>query len=120
MPTTACPAQLAKVILSSRRFGHPLEVQVPSIEAAMPEPEPDAMTMQERRVVEFPYIGVARKAVMPLDTVMLVCVQEELAPVAAGPDWGVPVPIIVMPMWLGTVIPVVDQVQVPLGMLMTS
>jgi len=86
----------------------------------MPELVPDAMTMQESRVVEFPNVGVARKAVTPLAKVMLVCVQAELAPVLLAPDWGVPLPIIVMPIWLGTIMPALDQVQAPLGMLMTS
>ena len=106
-------------MLSIRRFGHPSKVQLPRTEAATPEPEPDAMVMQESRVVEFPYAGVIRNALMPPETVMLVAVQEELAPVVDEPEFGVPSPMMVIPMPLGTVSPVL-QVQEPDGILITS
>jgi hypothetical protein len=102
-----------------RRLGQPLKAQVPNIEAAMPEPEPEDICIQEIRVVAFPYAGVGRNAVMPSDTVMLVAVQEELAPVVEEPELAVPLPMMVIPMLLGNVIPLV-QVQVPDGILIKS
>lgn len=84
----------------------------------MPEPEPDEMTMQERRLVEFPYEGVIRNAVVPLLTTIVVPLQDEDAPVVLAPELGVPEPAMVIPMLL-TVTPEV-QVQLPEGMLTVS
>jgi hypothetical protein len=50
---------------------------------------------------------------------MTVLEQDELAPVVAGVLFGEPLPIIVIPMPPGTVIPPV-HVQVPAGMFMVS
>jgi hypothetical protein len=85
----------------------------------MPEPEPEVMTMQERRLVEFPYEGAIRKAVMPLVTVMAVPLQDEDAPVVVGSELGVPLPAMVIPILLGTFTPEVQE-QLPAGMLMVS
>ena len=50
---------------------------------------------------------------------MTVAEQDELAPIVAGVLFGEPLPIIVMPMPPGTLIPPV-HVQVPAGMFMVS
>lgn len=101
-------------MLSTRRFGQPLDVHLPRTLKATPEPLPEAMFMQESRVVEFPYSGSKVKSVTPPVTVIDVLVQDEDAPVVPEPDCGVPVPVIVIPMPEGTVIPL-DQVQEPEG-----
>jgi len=52
-------------------------------------------------------------------SVITVTVQEALAPVVAAVEFGVPVPVIVIPMPGGTTMPLV-HVQDPAGMMMVS
>src|ERR1700733_5806688 len=90
------------------------------METPMPDPEPEAMTIQERRLVELPKAGAIRKAIMPLVTVIVVSLaQDEEAPTVVGSELGVPFPVMVIPMPLGTLMPEA-QVQFPEGMLMVS
>lgn len=72
--------------------------------------------MQEMREVELPYLGPIKN--MPDPEVMLsisaVAEQEADAAVVLAPLLGVPLPMIVMPIFDGTAIPLV-HVQVPDG-----
>ena len=121
------PAQLeGPVILSMRRFGHPLDVQVPITWIGLDEfPFAPLGTnfMQEIRVVAAPKTGVKENigafAVGVAVYVISVALQEELAPLVDGLESGAPLPIIVIPILLGTAIPVA-HVQRPGGSWMVS
>jgi len=76
--------------------------------------------MQEIRVVEFPKLGRAVNTVIP-ETVIDVAPQDALGPNVEAVAFGVPVPVIVIPMLLGMVMPgLVDQVHDPAGITMIS
>jgi len=79
------------------------------------------ISIQETRDVELPYSGdILIKLPDESSSVITVPIaQEELAPVVVAVELGVPLPMIVIPILLGTVIPVV-QVHEPLGILMVS
>jgi hypothetical protein len=77
------------------------------------------MSMHEILDVEFPYLGCIVNPLIPPETVMVVPLQEELAPVVEAVELGVPAPTIEIPMLLGTVIPVV-QLHDPEGILIVS
>jgi hypothetical protein len=72
--------------------------------------------MHESRVVELPYRGLNDNMLAgPVVQVITVpAAQDEEAPVEAGVEFGVPLPWMVMPILLRTVIPVV-QAQFPGG-----
>jgi hypothetical protein len=74
--------------------------------------------MQETRAVEFPKVGYIVRAV-PLEIVMAVWLQDELGPVVPAVELGVPLPVMVIPMFLGTLMPL-DQVHDPAGIWITS
>jgi hypothetical protein len=83
-------------------------------------PVPGSMLIQEIREVELPNVGLIRKiAFPPALSVIVVAVQDAEAPVVLGVLFGVPLPMIVIPIPLGTVIPAV-QVHVPAGILIVS
>ena len=76
--------------------------------------------MQDSRVVEFPYSGATTKAVKVPDRVRVVPLpQEAEAPVVEPSEFGVPFPLIVMPIFDGTLMPEF-HVQEPAGMTMMS
>ena len=110
------------VRLSSLKFGHPLDVQVPLIctgedLGVLPL---GAISMQERRMVAFPYTGEKEnKAPLLMLSVICVAVQDESGRNADGLPEGVPVPMIVIPMPPGTTMPLV-QMQVPDGITIVS
>ncbi len=79
IPALAWPAQLEKVMLSIRRLGQPLAVQLPKIDVPILLPEPYPRVMQEIREVGFPKLGVILNAVTPA-SVMVVLLQEADAP----------------------------------------
>lgn len=109
-------------MLSIRRFGHPLEVQVPRTLKAMAGPELYTMVIQERRVVELPYCGVKANALVVAVGARVRVVslaQDEDGAAVLDPEFGVPAPVIVMPIFDGTVIPLV-QVHEPDGIWITS
>jgi hypothetical protein len=62
--------------------------------------------MHDSRDVELPYVGYIRKPFAPVK-VIVVALHDADAPVVAAALFGVPLPLIVMPMLGGTVMPVV-------------
>jgi hypothetical protein len=75
--------------------------------------------MQEMRDVEFPNCGAILKPTT-LAKVMLVPLHEALGPNVAAVELGVPVPVIVMPIPDGTVMPLAHVVGEHGGMMMMS
>src|ERR1700690_4097000 len=76
--------------------------------------------MQDRRVVEFPYCGEKEKAVkLPASVIVVFAAQEADGAVVVASEFGVPFPVMVMPMFDGTTMPE-DHAHVPAGMLMIS
>ena len=73
--------------------------------------------IQETREVEFPKVGDID--IKPADVEMAVAAHEVGAPSVPGEPLGAPLPVIVMPMLEGTIIPVV-QVHEPAGMTIVS
>ena len=103
------------MILSRRRLGQPLDVQVPTTEMGDTVFPEGNSSRHESRVVELPYFGENdRSGVLDCPSVITVAWHEELAPEAVAPPLGVPLPTIVIPMLEGTVIPLF-QVQEPDG-----
>jgi hypothetical protein len=74
-----------------------------------------SISKQDKRVVEFPYSG-EKESMLLEETAQLIIVpvHEELAAVVLAVLFGAPVPTMVIPIWLGTVMPVV-QLQEPAG-----
>jgi hypothetical protein len=93
-------------------FGHPLAVQVPRNAKATLEP-PLASDIQEMREAAFPKVGVIVNVVPP-EIVIAVWLQDELGPIVAAVELGVPVPAMVMPIFDGTEMPL-DHVHDPAG-----
>ena len=75
--------------------------------------------MHEIRDVELPYCGDILKATAPFNVSVVPLAQEDEGAEVLEPEFGVPLPVIVMPICDGTTIPVV-QVHVPAGMLIVS
>ena len=113
------PQLEGRVRLSTRRFGQPPVVQVPMMTKTMPVVPPGCISMQDILEVLFPTWGLIVKALTPPFIVMFVAVQEAEAVKVAAVELGVPEPMIVIPMLLGTTIPLA-QVQDPDGILMMS
>jgi hypothetical protein len=116
----------SKVTLSIRKLGQVDELHVPctatgEVMELVPIPLCATIFMHEMRDSELPEVGCSKNMLPPevRSSVMTVAVQDEDAPVVLAPLCGVPVPLMVMPMPLGTVTPVV-QVHVPEGRLIVS
>src|ERR1700722_9313162 len=75
--------------------------------------------MQDKRKVEAPALGEPWNAVPAFMSVRAVLLHEAEAPVVLGVAFGVPLPMIEIPIPAGTVSPFI-HVQEPAGMLMMS
>jgi Mn2+/Fe2+ NRAMP family transporter len=77
--------------------------------------------MQDNLIVELPKVGANPNILYAVDAVYVieVCLQDADASIISGVLLGVPVPVIVIPLLLGTEIPPV-QVQEPAGIIIVS
>jgi hypothetical protein len=77
--------------------------------------------MHDKRVVELPDCGEkVNIALFDMPSVRIVPeAQEELGTLVEAPEFGVPLPVIVIPIFVGTVMPLV-HVQDPDGIWITS
>jgi hypothetical protein len=106
-------------MLSRRNDGQPDEVQVPCTRNPVAAPVPPYLIcIHESREREFPYVGENRKG-FTLFTVIVVALHDAEAPVVEAVLFGVPLPLIVMAMLWGTVMPLV-HVQEPEGIWIVS